>query len=366
MIGTLLQSLVHRIHGSGETRIKAGDIVRVLPYDRISKTLDENDCHGGLLFMPNMVKYCEREFRVLKPVRWIFDERNKEMLSCRDIIVLSGPVCDGEGMLDGKDCDRCCTLLWKTAWVKSTSQTFGDGRSQAECRKGKIVPRQRSFPSITSVEPMGETSTSKRPSNMDNASSNQEKEAAMTREFACQYTCLDRLGHKFSVVEKYWQLALRIPPALRRRLSKYSMLLLGRRINELPIDTGDHRGDGEKPLKMDLASGDIVHIKPYGQIACTLNRMAKYKGLNFLPGMKRYCGQESTVLKKPRYVLDGGGKVIRECKDIVILNGLYCNGKGLVSDEGCDRCCLYYWKRDWLEKVDGNEKSCLEEGSADR
>jgi len=118
MIKRLLNYLGYRLRAGNGARIKAGDIVRVLPYDEISKTLDGSNCHDGLLFMPGMVKYCDPEYKVLKPVRWIFDENHKEMLSCRNIIILSGPVCDGAGMLDGRDCDQCCTLLWKTAWVR--------------------------------------------------------------------------------------------------------------------------------------------------------------------------------------------------------------------------------------------------------
>ncbi len=118
MIVEFLKSLVHHARGRGESRVKAGDVVRVLPYDEIVKTLDENGCHDGLPFMPGMVKYCGQEYTVLKPVRWVFDERRKEMLSLRNIIALSGPVCEGKGMLGAKDCDRCCTLLWKTSWVK--------------------------------------------------------------------------------------------------------------------------------------------------------------------------------------------------------------------------------------------------------
>jgi len=200
---------------------------------------------------------------------------------------------------------------------------------------------------------------------MDKAIPERQNENEGVKAYTCQYTSLGRSGHALSPMEKYWQLALRIPPALKRRLSKYSKLLFRHRMDKPLIDTGDHRGGEEKTLKTELKRGDSVRIKPYEQIACTLNPMGKYKGLNFLPGMKRYCGQTATVLKTPRSILDRDGKKIRECKDLVVLDGLYCDGKDLISNEGCDRCCLYYWKRDWLEKADGNEKSCLEKGFAD-
>ena len=104
----------------GRKHFKAGDVVSVLPYDEILQTLDEQNCCDGLIFMENMKQFCNREYPVLKHVKWIYDEKYKKMQSCKDIVILDGPVCDGKGMLEGKDCDRCCTLLWKTAWLKTT------------------------------------------------------------------------------------------------------------------------------------------------------------------------------------------------------------------------------------------------------
>ncbi len=181
---------------------------------------------------------------------------------------------------------------------------------------------------------------------MDNKALDLQSENESMEASICQYASLGRLGHRLSAVERCLQLVLRIPPALERRLSKCAKLFFRRRIG-----TGEHDNEGEKSSKVDPARGDRVRIKPYDQIECTLDRMGKYRGLNFLPGMRRYCGREAAVLKRPRYILDGGGKIIRECRDLVILEGLYCDGKGLISNEGCDRCCMYYWKPDWLEKA---------------
>ncbi len=104
----------------GSANVRPGDTVTILPYDEILRTLDTDNCCDGLLFMENMRRYCGRDYKVLKKVKWVYDEKYRKMLSCRDVVVLSGPVCDGKGMLSGKDCDRCCTLLWKTSWLKNS------------------------------------------------------------------------------------------------------------------------------------------------------------------------------------------------------------------------------------------------------
>jgi len=103
--------------------IKAGDVVSIQPYDQILQTLDEHNCCDGLVFMENMKQFCNKNYTVLKQVKWIYDEKYKKMQSCKDIVILEGPVCEGKGMLEGRDCDRCCTLLWKTAWLKPHKET---------------------------------------------------------------------------------------------------------------------------------------------------------------------------------------------------------------------------------------------------
>ena len=108
----------------GRKHIKAGDVVSILPYDEILHTLDDHNCLDGLMFMENMKQFCNKEYTVLKRVKWIYDEKYKKMQACKDIVVLNGPLCQGKGMLDGKDCDRCCTLLWKTDWLKTQEETL--------------------------------------------------------------------------------------------------------------------------------------------------------------------------------------------------------------------------------------------------
>jgi hypothetical protein len=100
-----------------------------------------------------------------------------------------------------------------------------------------------------------------------------------------------------------------------------------------------------------LEIGDMVKVLSYSQIESTLNDKGYFKGLSFQESMEKYCNNTYKVLKLPQYVLDQGGRKINKCKDVVILRGLYCNGKGTIEEEGCDRCCLHYWKTDWLKKM---------------
>ena len=113
----LLRDLVFRRHG-GEVKFKRGERVRISSYETIKKTLDVNNCYEHLLFMERMAKFCGGDHEVLRQVKWVYDECSKKMLRCKDIVVLKGLVCDGKGVLNGKDCDRSCLYFWKTAWLE--------------------------------------------------------------------------------------------------------------------------------------------------------------------------------------------------------------------------------------------------------
>jgi hypothetical protein len=101
-----------------KVRFKPGEQVRISSYQKIRETLDERNCYESLIFMESMAKYCGGDYEVLREVKWFYDEYSKKMLRCKDIVVLKDLVCDGEGILDGKDCDRSCLYFWKTKWLE--------------------------------------------------------------------------------------------------------------------------------------------------------------------------------------------------------------------------------------------------------
>jgi hypothetical protein len=103
---------------NGRLKMKPGEQVQILPYERIAETLDERKRYENLLFMEGMAKFCGGDYEVLREVKWLYDEDSEKMLRCKDIVVLKGLVCDGKGVLEGRDCDRSCLYFWKTAWLK--------------------------------------------------------------------------------------------------------------------------------------------------------------------------------------------------------------------------------------------------------
>jgi len=76
----------------------------------------------------------------------------------------------------------------------------------------------------------------------------------------------------------------------------------------------------------------------------------------FMPNeMSIYCGTTQRVLKRMERFVDERDYRVKKCNGIILLEGLNCQG---TTDYGrCDRNCYFFWREEWLEKID--EKSDL-------
>lgn len=169
--------------------------------------------------------------------------------------------------------------------------------------------------------------------------------------YVCQYTTMTDIGRELNHIEKIQQLLLRVYRAIKRRIRRWCYRFPKKSIRRLNTEKIINEYQPEDSSGHTLEIGDVVKVLSYPQIQSTLNGKGYFKGLSFQENMEKYCDNAYKVLKIPQYVLDQGGRKANRCKDVVILRGLYCNGKGTVLEEGCDRCCLHYWKTDWLKKV---------------
>ncbi|MBN1559657.1 hypothetical protein JW998_05365 [candidate division KSB1 bacterium] len=101
--------------------LKAGDLVQVLSREEIGKLLNEKNETQGLAFLPEMEKFYGVQARVMRRVNYMFDERARVMRKIKNVVLLEGVICSGEGMFSAEGCDRACFLFWKEAWLKKIS-----------------------------------------------------------------------------------------------------------------------------------------------------------------------------------------------------------------------------------------------------
>lgn len=109
-----------------------------------------------------------------------------------------------------------------------------------------------------------------------------------------------------------------------------------------------------------LRAGDMVRVRTREEIEATLNHWGQLKGCMFMPEMLPYCGTTQRVLRRVERFVDERDYRVKRCKGIVFLEGLHCQG---TSDFGrCDRMCLYFWREEWLEKIDEENMEAVAAG----
>ena len=113
----------------------------------------------------------------------------------------------------------------------------------------------------------------------------------------------------------------------------------------------------ETPLPKRLEAGDTVRVRAREEIEATLDRWRSFKGCGFLDEMAGYCGTPQRVLKRVERFMDERDYRLKKAFGVVLLEGVTCSGTATTGR--CDRACFFFWREEWLEKVDGsagNEK----------
>jgi hypothetical protein len=124
------------------------------------------------------------------------------------------------------------------------------------------------------------------------------------------------------------------------------------------------QGKGKKPEMMaraklpseKLQAGDFVRVRSKEEIESTLDKWNQLKRCSFMEEMWPYCGTEQRVVKRVQKFLDERDYLLKKCNGIVILENVFC--EGTKDFGGCDRTCFFFWREEWLEKLEsGNSRN---------
>jgi hypothetical protein len=113
-------------------------------------------------------------------------------------------------------------------------------------------------------------------------------------------------------------------------------------------DTQSAPAIGDTPAG--LKAGDLVRVRSREEIKATLDDRNELKGCLFMSEMWTYCGTAQRVLKPVRRFLDERTYEVMRCEGIVLLERLICQGS--VYPKGCDHSCFFFWREEWLEKIE--------------
>lgn len=305
-------------------KIRPGELVTIRSFPEIFSTLDQSGTFEGLPFLPEMVKYCGRTFKIRSRVNKLIQEGvGTSMRRIKNVVLLDGTTCDGQAH---EDCQRACFPLWKTAWLQA-------GPSAAE--SGQEGAAHTSSPTSRTVE------------------------ASLLHGKGCQVTELMKASKPLPLLHPlrhYWDITSRTYSP-----KEYLAYILGgiyrKTLKRLIGKLARAKAVPPNPApteRLDLKAGDLVEVKSAAEIWATLNAEGKSRGLFFMPGMWDYCGRRLRVLHRIDRIMSEKTGEMRALSQTVILEGVTCNGK---AHGGCQRGCYVFWKDTWLRRVEESQQN---------
>jgi hypothetical protein len=332
--------------------LKAGEWVEVRSQEEILATLDSNGRLESLPFMPEMLLYCGKQFRVFKRADKACDNivgwSIRRMENAVHLEVLR---CDGAAH---GGCEAGCLIFWKEAWLKRAAKD-GDDRliplqssaSHSQVRPDFTVEALLAASRTTSAVE-GETVYSCQATELRNFTSE------MRWWDPRQYIRDVRSGNLSTGLadNSRAQRGLDILLATMRLIRALTITLFNREREKHQRTAYPHIvGTLEKtPIeRSDLQPGELVQVRSKEEIIATLDRQNKNRGLLFDSEMLPYCGNIYRVLRRVHHIVDEKtGRMMHMQYPCIVLEGVYCQSD---FHRLCPRAIYSYWREGWLKRA---------------
>lgn len=105
--------------------------------------------------------------------------------------------------------------------------------------------------------------------------------------------------------------------------------------------------------------GAIVRVRPWHEIAGTLDEKGMLDSLPFMPEMLAFCGKTFPVSRRLERTCEETQGGMRRIRNVVFLDGLRCDG---AAHGGCQKGCMLFWKDAWLKELTVREMNEAEPG----
>jgi hypothetical protein len=342
------------VAGNEQLDLRVGQLVEIRSPDEILATLDENGELESLPFMPEMLRYCGRQFTVYKVAHKLCDTLTLTGMRRMDNAVhLAGVRCDGGGH-DG--CQAACLIYWKHAWLKPVEEG-GRNPAPAPRRNGAAAAPVNGAapPDGARLLPLLVASSRKPPAG-DGA-----------EVFRCQATEILRAAPDIVPVRDLGQYVQDVRSGnasvawtLRAFLVGVFNQLQRRSTSVLPrwlwfrggLRWGFLKGTaGKTPTgHTNLRPGELVRVKSREEIMKTLDADLKNRGMGFDAEMLRFCGRTARVARRVDHIVDEKtGRMLHMRNPCIVLEGVVCEG---AYNGNCPRAITAYWREIWLERVE--------------
>lgn len=301
--------------------LRRGDLVEVKSPQEILQTLDADGTLNQMPFMPEMIPYCGKQFRVARRALktctsgTIFNSTMRAFKT-DDVVMLEGVRCSGA---DHDGCQKLCMIFWRESWLRKVEDVAASTNGQtlgAEELRARLKTKSGATTYFCQASEI---------LNFTNPISRKERFSKSFDEISSGNCGILEMARRISIWT-FWK------------------------IRRIIFGSYGHGGCKTTPVEsLDLQAGERVVIKPMQTITQTLNNRSYNRGLWFSPDMRLDCGREKTVERHlEKIIVDGTGEM-RKMKNTVYLEDSYCSCPH-VAFGGCPRGEFVYWREIWMRR----------------
>jgi hypothetical protein len=344
-------------------KLHVGEAVEVRSASEIFATLDDQGAVDGLPFMPEMLDYCGKRFRVEKRADKTCNTITVvESRRLHDTVHLEALRCNGEAH---GGCQAQCLLFWKEAWLKRVDEREDSSQlplgSMQPPTSSLVAPQfdaARLHACTKRVEPSSSAEVHYRCQATDLLKASKPLPWWDLRQYFRDVHC-GNVGLMDGVRALLFRLFLKTLKlgAYRAQLWTYNHLQSLRGGTPYPYVWGT-LDKTFRALPLDLKPGELVQVKSYKEILETLNKKNRNLGLSFDPEMVPYCGSVRRVRARVEHIInERTGKMMTFSNDCLILEGAICRAEYSDKRLFCPRSIFPFWREDWLKRVEKTTES---------
>jgi hypothetical protein len=322
---------------SGASNLRPGDEVEVRSKEEILRTLAADGSLDALPFMPEMLAYCGRRFRVAKRAHKVCDTITYQgVRHLKDAVHLAELRCDGSAH---GGCQAACLLIWKEAWLRRV----GDSRDAS-------APARE--PAIDEAGLAGRTRVAEE---IFRCQATELNRASTPVSFHAPTTYLrDLRSGNVRLREVVRWIAFDVVTALMKLRGYRLWMGIYNRVASwfggIPYPAFEGTQSPTPTERLGLAPGDRIRVKDREAIVASLDAKNQNRGLSFDVEMVGFCGKTARVLARVDQIIDEKtGRMLRMKTPAIILEGVTCQAH--FKNKGCTRAIYPYWREIWLERT---------------
>ena len=326
-------------------------MVEVRGEEEILRTLDADGKLDDLPFMPEMLGFCGRRYRVRARAHKACDTIDwQQYRRMESAVHLEELRCDGSAH---GGCQAGCLLFWREAWLRrvepdeDAASESGTSSEQTPATEAAGASKEALFAATQiGTNEAGEALFSCQATELLRAST-----GLLTWWEPSQY--VEDVTSGNSTVRRVVRALLvgllnRFQQANARFLPRFCLI---RDCKRYPFIEGKATSGDTSTGSLGLKPGEIVEIKSREEIFATLDENDETQGLRFDAELLKYCGRRARVLRRMENIIDEKtGRMLTIRRDRVILDRVTCSGD---YHRSCPRATYTYWCEAWLRRVEG-------------